>query len=193
MSDQTPPVEVIREFVLAGHGNLPKVQQMLAARPELLNASYPWGPADRETALQAAAHVGSRPVAEFLLDQGAPLDICTAAMLGRQAAVEDFLNYDPAMIGATGAHGIPLLTHAALSGNVALAQMLVERGAAEGMSYALNNAVSKGHVEMTRWLLERGQPDLGWKNYQEKTALAIAVEKGDERIAGLLREHGAPT
>jgi ankyrin repeat protein len=191
MSRQPPPLEVIREFVIAGHGNLPKVQQMLAAQPALLNLNVEWAPGDRETALQAAAHVGSPAVAEYLLAQGAPLDICTAAMLGRQEAVAAFLKEDPAKVDASGAHRIPLLAHAALSGNVELVHMLVQQGARAGMSYALGNAVTKGHIGLTRWLLENEKPDLGWKNYQEKTALTIALESSSDEIAGLLREHGA--
>jgi ankyrin repeat protein len=112
-------------------------------------------------------------------------------MLGRQAAVVEFLEEDPAKIDATGAHHIPLLAHAALSGKVELVQMLVQRGARSGMSFALSNAVTKGHAGLTRWLLENEQPDLGWKNYQGQTPLTIALEGGSDEIAGLLREHGA--
>src|SRR5688572_1046420 len=113
MSTTIPPSgEEIREFVIAGHGNLDKVKTMLAERPALLNLSHEWRPGDTETALQGAAHVGSRPVAEYLLSQGAPLDICTAAMLGDQEKVEFFLQRDPRIIDAMGAHGISLLTHA---------------------------------------------------------------------------------
>jgi hypothetical protein len=82
------PTETVREFVTAGHGDLEKVKQMLADQPAVLNLSYDWNPGGPETALQAAAHVGSRAVAEYLLDQGAPLDICTAAMLGRIVVIE---------------------------------------------------------------------------------------------------------
>src|SRR5688500_12065836 len=108
-SPSAPDAEVIRAFVIAGHGNLEKVKQMLGERPELLNISHEWAPGDTETALQGAAHVGSVPIAETLLAQGAPLDICTAAMLGRRGDVEHFLEEDNAKINATGAHGIPLL------------------------------------------------------------------------------------
>lgn len=189
--DQSPTPEVIREFVIAGHGNLEKVQQMLAERPDLLNRSSEWNPNNNETAIQGAAHVGNRAIAGYLLAQGAPLEICTAAMLGRQADVERFLEEDPAKIDLPGAHDIPLMTHAALSGNVELVKMLEQRGATTGMSSALSMAVNKGHLEMTRWLLENGSPDLGWKNYEEKTALAIANERGYTEIVDLLREHGA--
>jgi ankyrin repeat protein len=183
--------EQIREFVLAGHGNLARVKEMLAETPALLNAAYQWQDNDYETALQAAAHVGNRPIAEYLLAQGAPLDICTAAMLGRQAEVERFVAGDPTQINAVGAHGISLLTHAALSGDLALVQWLYAHGARAGMSAALHNAVSQGHEELVRWLLQHGDADLGWKNFQGKTALMIATERGWEPIAQLLRAHGA--
>jgi uncharacterized protein len=187
----SPSADDIREFVIAGHGNLGRVKEMLAADPELLNAGHLWREGDRETAVQAAAHVGNAPIAEYLLAQGAPLAICTAAMLGRRADVEALLAGDPALIHAVGAHGIPLMAHAALSGDAGLAQMLAQRGASEGMSFALSNAVSRGHRDLARWLLENGSPDLGWQNYQGKTALAIALERGDEATAALMREHGA--
>src|SRR5947199_10632453 len=80
--------DLVREFVIAGHGNLEKVQKMLEERPDLLNAPYAWTESDHETAIQAAAQVGSVPVAEYLLENGAPLEICTAAMLGRKEEVE---------------------------------------------------------------------------------------------------------
>ncbi len=189
--EQSPTTDVIREFVLAGHFSLEKVQQVLSERPDLLNCYYEWRPDDTETAIQAAAHVGNRAIAEYLLEQGAPLEICTAAMLGRLAEVEQQLEEEPTKIDRPGAHGIPLLTHAAASGNVALVEMLTQRGATEGISSALSMAVSKGHLDMTQWLLENGSPDLGWKNFEEKTALTIATEQGNTEIADLLRKHGA--
>lgn len=183
--------DVIREFVIAGHWNLPKVKEMLAEHPQLLSVANEWAPGDRETAIQAAAHAGSAHVAEFLLTQGAPLEICTAAMLGQKDAVEQILREDPSLIRARGAHGIPLMAHAALSGDIGLATMLADRGAQEGMSMALSNAVGKGHLEMTRWLLSRGKADLSWKNYQGKTALELALEGKRDDVAALLRAHGA--
>ncbi|MGH2374984.1 MAG: ankyrin repeat domain-containing protein [bacterium] len=177
--------------MIAGHGNLEKVKAMLAAHPDLLNAAYEWKADDHETAIQAAAHVGNAAVAEHLLSHGAPLDICTAATLGRRNDVERLLGADPAAVHAIGAHGIPLLAHAALSGDVALLEGLVDRGAQEGVSYALHNAVIMGHEHAARWLLEDARPDLTWTNFQGKTALAVALERGFEPLARLLREHGA--
>ncbi len=183
--------ESVKEFVIAGHGNLLRVKKLLAQNPGLLNAGYNWTDNDKETAMQAAAQVGSVPVAEFLLSSGAPLEICTAAMLGKIEDVQRFLRENPESICAKGAHGIPLLPHAALSGNAELVRMLVERGSIEGTSFALHNAVGKGYIDVARWLLENAGPDLNWKNYQGKTALMIAIERKDAPMEGLLKEHGA--
>jgi ankyrin repeat protein len=188
---KSPSLEQVHEFVIAGHGDLEKAKQMLAEYPELLNAAYPWNENDRETAIQAAAQVGNAPIAEYLLEKGAPLEICTAAMMGRRNDVERLLTEDPNRIHATGAHGISLLTHATLSGNQELVQLLFQRGARTGVAPALHNAVGRGNYDMARWLLENGKPDLGWKNFQGKTALAVATERKNENIVRLLKEHGA--
>jgi uncharacterized protein len=177
--------------VIAGHGNLAKVKDLYQQQPDLLNKAYPWSETDRETALMAASQVGSVPVAEFLLSKGAPLDICTAAMMGHLEEVQAFLSNDPQSIKAKGAHGIPLLAHAALSGNPQLVQFLVQKGATEGVAFALHNAVSRGNFQMTEWILDNGRPDLTWKNYQGKTALVVALERKDSKLADLLRSHGA--
>jgi ankyrin repeat protein len=185
------PNEQVRDFVIAAHGDLQKVKDMLAADPALLHITYAWAEYDTETAIQAAAHVGDAAIARYLLEQGAALEICTAAMLGRRAEVERLLDEDPGRVAATGAHGISLLAHAALSGDATLVENLYERGARAGVSLALHNAVAGGHLEVARWLLENTFPELGWQNYAGKTALEVAEEGGNEALAALLREHGA--
>lgn len=185
------PADMVREFVIAGHFNLPRVQEMLAEEPRLLNAANEWGPRDTETAIQGAAHTGQRAIAEYLLAQGAPLELCTAAMLGRCADVETFLAADTAAIYTRGAHSIPLLSHAAFSGDEGLVADLYSRGAHEGESMALANAVAAGHKGVVAWLLEYADPDLAWLNWQGKTALDVALEGGQTAIADLLRSYGA--
>ncbi len=189
-AEHTLTSEQIRDFVIAAHGNLPRIREMLVANPELLNATYEWSEGDSETAIQAAAQAGSRPVAEYLLERGAPLDICTAAMLGRKDAVQEMLDKDPDLVNARGAHGISLMAHAAWSNNVELAKMLFERGATQGTSMALGNAVLKGNVQMARWLIEHGKPDFAWKNYEGKGLMALARETPNKDMINLLREHG---
>jgi len=190
----TPPgatPEQIREFVIAAHWDLPKVTAMLAANPDLLTAPQQWGDNDFETAIQAASHAGSPRVAEFLLEQGAPMAIYTAAMLGRRQDVDEILAADPDLIHAVGAHGIPLLPHAVFSGDAELVAVLYERGATAGGSMAVSNAVARGHTEIVRWILEAGTPKLDWKNYEGKTVFDLATEHGHEEILQLLRGHSA--
>src|SRR5690348_10685869 len=127
---------------------------MLAENPKLLNASYRWNENNTETAVQAAAQVGSANVAQLLLKQGAPLEICTAAMLGMKEEVEYGLNDNPQNANATGAHEIPLLPHAVWSEDPRLVQLVFERGAKSGATLALHNAVSRGNYEIVQWLLE---------------------------------------
>jgi uncharacterized protein len=183
--------EQVRAFVIAGHGNLEGVKTMLEAEPQLLNAAFEWRPGDFETALQGASHVGNAEIAEFLLARGAPISATTAAMLGRQSELEAMLDGYPDLIHENGAHGITLLTHAALSGDANLVSDLYARGATTGASMALNLATDCGYVKVVRFLLETAKPDLSWKNMKGKTALEIAREGNDAAIIGLLEGASA--
>ena len=176
--------DYISEFVLPSHGNFEKVKQMLAADPRLLNTKYEaWD----ETPLGAASHVGNVEIAEYLLAQGAPLTICTAAMLGDKAGVEKFIDDDPSLVNAKGAHGITLMFHVALSGNLKIASLLVERGGGqEGISAALVAATQKNHPEMVKWLLARGA-DVTVTNFKGLTPLELAEQAGHQEIVELLQ------
>jgi ankyrin repeat protein len=182
MDNASPP-----EIVLQSHGNLARVQEILAESPELLNIMYePWG----ETPLGAASHVGNRPIAEFLLAQGAPMTITTAAMLGRKDEVDRILAEDPAAANAAGAHGISLLFHAAYSGDVSILDAIVAAGGStESAGHALHAAVSKGHQDVVSWLLAQ-DADPNTRDFQGRTPLKVAESLGNEAIAGLLRTAG---
>ena len=104
--------EVVQEFVANAHGNLERVQELLAEQPTLANAAWDWGGGDWETPLGAAAHMGRRDIAVFLLRHGARLDLFAAAMLGETEIVGAILNAFPEMREALGPHGIPLIEHA---------------------------------------------------------------------------------
>ncbi len=109
-----PPLqgELVKEFVIAGHGNLPRVQEMLAQEPGLLNATWDWKAGDFETALGGAGHMGRKDIANYLLEQGARLDIFVAAMLGKLEIVKAMLAAFPNALHSKGPHGITLLKHA---------------------------------------------------------------------------------
>lgn len=186
-----PTADAIRDFVIAAHRDLDAVRTLLAQDPNLLNIGHDWGNGDVETAIMAAAHVGNRAIAQFLLEQGAPLAIYTAAMLGQREAVARLLEQDPNSANARGAHGISLMFHAAMSGDVFLAQLLKEGGCSEGYDEALIGAINHGKADMVAWLLDNGATNLNVTNFQGKTALQLAVEKGHHTIADLLRARGA--
>jgi ankyrin repeat protein len=189
MANLSPTSDLVREFVIAAHGNLPRVQEMLAKQPELLNVTYAWKDDDLESGIQAAAHAGNAPIAEFLLGKGASLAICTAAMLGRVEAVKALINQDKNRVNERGAHGIPLLPHAAISGNVKLLELLTQHGVKDGASFALGNAVTHRRPEAVKCLLDHASPDLAWTDFQGRTPLQIAEAGGFDELVKLLRDH----
>ena len=124
MTDERPPAldaDAVREFVIAGHGDLDGVRAALDREPGLLNATWDWGAGDFETALGGAAHMGRRDIAELLLERGARLDVFAAAMLGMEDVVRAVLAADPAARESLGPHGIPLSAHAEAGGEEARA------------------------------------------------------------------------
>ena len=118
MSDAPPQLdpEKVQEFVAHAHGDLEAVQALLAEEPRLVNAAWDWGGGDWETGLGAAAHMGRRQIALFLLEHGARLDLFAAAMLGYFDIVSAVLSDFPEMHSAVGPHGIPLVEHARVGG-----------------------------------------------------------------------------
>jgi hypothetical protein len=133
MSD-TPRIdaELVREFVAKSHGDLARVRELLAAQPRLLNAAWDWGGGDWETGLGAAAHVGRRDIAFFLIGEGARMDIFAAAMLGHIEIVRATLDAFPDAWKWPGPHGIPLLRHAEAGGDAAAAVADFLRKRSEG-------------------------------------------------------------
>lgn len=120
---ERPPAitpELVSEFVRKAHSDLGRVKELLAQEPKLVNACWDWGGGDFESALGAAAHTGRREIAEFLLDNGARLDIFAAAMLGHLDVVKAAIAACPQARHAPGAHGIPLIAHAKMGGEKAL-------------------------------------------------------------------------
>jgi hypothetical protein len=124
------PSSMVQDFVLNAHGDISRVKELLQAEPALVNACWDWGGGDWETGLGAAAHVGRRDIAAYLLDHGARTDIFAAAMLGQIEVVRAILQAHPEMRHALGPHGIPLAAHAEAGGEAAadVARLLEDLG-----------------------------------------------------------------
>jgi len=118
MSDAPPQLDPakVQAFVANAHGDLDVVRSLLEEEPALVNAAWDWGGGDWETGLGAAAHMGRRQIALYLLEHGARLDLFAAAMLGYFDVVTTILSDFPEMREALGPHGIPLVEHARVGG-----------------------------------------------------------------------------
>src|SRR6266496_4799327 len=124
--EKKPSLEaaLIKDFVGKSHADLEGIQELLAQEPTLINSAWDWGGGDWETGLGAAAHMGRSDIANYLLENGARLDLFAAAMLGKLEIVKAALSAYPDAINTAGPHGIPLIAHAKAGG--AEAQAVVE-------------------------------------------------------------------
>jgi hypothetical protein len=119
--DKPPALDkdLVKEFVIKCHGDLARSKELLAQQPALLNACWDWGGGDFETGLEGAGHMGNREIAQFLLDNGARMNIFCAAMLGKLDIVKNFLTAFPNLKSSKGPHGLQLLHHARKGGEQA--------------------------------------------------------------------------
>ena len=120
-TEKKPAIEsgLVQEFIGSAHGDLDRVKKLLTQEPALINACWDWGGGDFETGLGAAAHMGRTDIANYLLENGARLDLFAAAMLGKLDIVKVVLNTYPEAIKTHGPHGISLLAHAQAGGEEA--------------------------------------------------------------------------
>ena len=178
-TDQATQV-VIDELVGNAHGNLERVKEIVLNKPDLMNARASWN----ETPLEAATQMGNRPIIEFLLNHGAHIDFFTILVLGRLDDVDRELKEHPERAQARGIHDLPALYFAAIGGDVAVAERLLEAGAevnAHAQAAApIHGAVMGGSPEMVRLLLEHGA-DASLKDYAERDGrgLALAINRPD--------------
>jgi len=108
--------ELVQEMVVVAHGNVARVKALVGRQPALAKAAYDWGFGDWETAIDAASHVGSREIAEYLIANGARPTIFTAAMLGQLDDVKAAIAAAPGVQRTPGPHSITLLRHAMAGG-----------------------------------------------------------------------------
>ena len=108
--------QMVQDFVIYAHSELPMVKKLLETEPALINAVMDWGAGDWESGLGGASHMGRRDIVEVLLEKGARVDLFCAAMLGQINVIRSLLTLQPKLIDAKGPHGISLHVHAAMGG-----------------------------------------------------------------------------
>ena len=123
-------LETGKEFVEAGHGNLDKVKLMLKEQPNLIYSRHDWGNGDFEEAIEGAGHVGNKDIANYLISQGARVNLFVLTMLGNTDLVKPVLEDYPQLLFASGPHGFTLLHHAKAGGDSAgeLYEYLQQKG-----------------------------------------------------------------
>lgn len=124
---------LVKDAVGASHGNLARIRELVERQPAMARASIDWGFGDWETCIDAAAHVGNRPIADFLLTHGARPTIFSAAMMGQLDAVKAMIAARPGIQKTPGPHGITLMSHAKAGGAdaAAVVQYLAALGDAD--------------------------------------------------------------
>jgi len=176
------------EFVGVSHGDLKRFKELLAKYPSLATVTASWG----ETPIEAAAQTVQREMIELLLEAGAPLDICTASVMGMEELVKAMLEDDPALKDATGAHGIPVMYFPIVAGYQSIAEVLLSAGAdvnaGEGGNAPLHGAAMFGRTQMAKWLIDNGA-NVNGADYEGKTPLKIALAHNDQQMVELLRQH----
>jgi hypothetical protein len=109
-------VSLVKEFVIAGHGNFDKVKTMVQENPNLVFGKFDWGNGDFEAAIEGAGHLGNKEIANFLLDAGSRVTLFVLTMLGKTELVKPILEAYPKLIFANGPHGFTMLHHAKVGG-----------------------------------------------------------------------------
>lgn len=155
-------------YEAAAAGALDSVKAQLTADPGLLHSYAP----DGFTPLGLAAFFGHQGIVDFLLAQGAEVNV---------ASKNSF--------------AVMPLHSAMASRHLGIAQALVNHRAdlnarQQGGYVALHEAANTGNEEMTRLLVTHGaNPNA--RADDGRTPLSIAVSKGYDAVADLLRRHGA--
>ncbi len=187
------PQELINQFAAVAHFDFEKVKQLQKLCPMLVMSRATWD----EMAIEAAAHMGLVPMAQFLADLGAPVSTCTATLLGATSLVKRLVNEDADCLRERGAHDIALLAYTAYGHQqTEIAESLLNAGAdvharALGQT-TLHIAAGKGHLELAQLFLDHGADVNATAKVKGTllTPLAFAVQSKQTKMADFLKERG---
>ena len=187
------PLYLRRRLVGQAHGNLEYVEKEVTADPRLVHAQA----TTSEISVEACAHIGRKPIVDFLLNLGAPYSINTAVMMNDITTVQKYLEEDPKRIHERGAHHFALLWYPIIGKcDLAMMELLLTRGAeVEDQHFlgttALHWACLRGPIDMVALLVENGA-DVNRVGRKFKPAGETPLQMArDEKIIQYLKSRGA--
>jgi ankyrin repeat protein len=187
MADTKPLFDAIRS------GELRQVRSLLDGDPSLLTARNETG----ASALLMSIYTGRHEVRALLLSRGLEMDPGEAAAAGDLSRVKHFVEANRAAANVYSSDGFPIFALACFFGHLDTARYLADQGAnihaaaTNGTGYnALTAAVTAGHTEIVKFLLERGL-DSNYRYGPGYTPLLTAAANGHLEIVKLLLTHGA--
>jgi ankyrin repeat protein len=174
-------------------GEIARVQSLLDADAALASAKNESG----VSAVLSTVYFGRKDIRDLLLARGAKLELQDAVAIGRLDRVKELVGPNPALAKSNSSDGFPLVALAACFGHAQVAHYLkaqradINAIATNGSGYnALTGAVTGGHTEIVRWLLE-SRADANYRYGPGYTPLLAAAANGHLEIVKLLLAHGA--
>lgn len=202
--------QAIRAVVGAAHARYDKVKELVTARPELAKATWDWGFGDVESALGAASHMGRKDIAEYLMENGARVNIFTLAMLGKIKAVKAIIEDVPGIQKIRGPHGFTLMHHAKIrlmrknvegeekTNQEELVEYLTQLGGADVRAKSLKVSEKDQKIYMGKYTFGEGEDEYFEVKLNMQKTLAMGRGKQFGRTLLRIDEHtfapgGAPS
>ena len=180
-------------FQAVKSGDLEKVKVLVVKNPSLVNAM---DDTNIPPVLTAAYH-GEMGIANFLVANGAKMDIFSSSALGLTYIVKNLVQKFPKLINAVGIDGYQPLGLACYFGRLETTQYLILHGADvnspavnEQRITPLHSAAAGRHFEIARLLLANGA-DVNAEQQGGFTALHAAAQNGQIEMIQLLIANGA--
>lgn len=132
---------------------------------------------------------------QAVISKRKPESLADAVALGDAPYLKDWISKNPGKINEADAE-LPLLQLAAMHGRSQIVKMLLDAGAnpklqSEAGNQALHWAVSNGHIEVVRLLLETDAPINAYSDGFHANMLTLAIRNGHNDIYLMLIEKGA--